>query len=262
MSIENMSAENRNFISIQRCCSFCRRAGHRISNCDDERLKQFERLCYYNYANNNNNGIETLRQFLLDYSLQYPMVVRGYAHKKLGLNSRYNIDICIDRIIQYFTNNITTLQRINTSEDNISNNNILNNNSVVSALLYLSQSRTNRRQVELMELMLFMRTISQLGSFIDEFQNVNRKFRMETKLTEQNDINLTEVCECNICYESYEKKNFIKLNCSHEFCKECVKNCLKNEKRDRPSCAFCRNEINELEMHEEIIKEELADLII
>jgi hypothetical protein len=253
MSIENVSAENRNYITRQRCCSFCRRAGHRITNCDDERLTQFERLCYYNYVNNDNN-IEILRQFLLDYSLQEPIIVRAFTHKKMGLNARCSIDICIESIMAYFRNNNSTFQR---RQDNISNN-----NSVISALLYLSQSRTNRRQVELMELMLFMRTIAQLGAFTDEFQNVNRKFRMETKLTEQNDINLTEVCECNICYESYEKKNFIKLNCSHEFCKECVKNCLKNEKRDRPSCAFCRNEINELEMREEIIKDEFTDLII
>jgi len=250
-----MSAENRNVIPNQRCCSFCRRVGHRISHCSDERLIEFERLCT-NYVNT--NGLDTFRQFLLEYSLREPNIVKAFAYKKMNINNRQTIDICIDGIIDYFEHLEYSLDRTINTQLNVMNN----DNSITSALLYLFERRMNSSQIELMELMLFMRTISHLGNANEEPEIVDRKFNIETKLLHHNDVNLTEICECNICYESYEKKNFIKLNCSHEFCKECIKKCLKNETKEIPCCAFCRSEINQLEMCEEIMKYEFTDLIV
>ena len=70
--------------------------------------------------------------------------------------------------------------------------------------------------------------------------------------------NTNENCECNICYETYEKTNFVKLNCEHEFCKECVKNTIKSSK---PCCAFCREDMKSFKVNSEDIKNEFNDLI-
>ena len=86
----------------------------------------------------------------------------------------------------------------------------------------------------------------------------NRKFNIQTKILEC--IN-TDECECNICYDSKEKQTFIKFNCSHEFCKDCVKKSLQNEERETPCCAFCRSDIKKLELKLESIKDEFDELI-
>jgi hypothetical protein len=264
MSIENMSAENRNNIPMQRCCSFCRRPGHIITNCNDERLLQFETQCLNIISNDLSQ--EILRQFILEYSLHSPNVVRSFAHKKLGLNHRNNIDVCIDRIIQYFSN----LNRNYELHDEPNNTeaqqhaDLINDTSLLSSVLYLGHRR-NIARIEVTELFIFMQILEQLGLLSrepEQLLNTSKKFNIETKITDKNNVNLTEICECNICYESHKKTQFIKLNCSHEFCKECFKNCLKNERKNNPSCAFCRDEINQIELREESIKDELSEYLI
>jgi hypothetical protein len=87
----------------------------------------------------------------------------------------------------------------------------------------------------------------------------DKKFNINTKISE---CTMLENCDCNICYETIENKNFIKLNCGHEFCKECIKKSLQNEKKDKLSCAFCRSEINEIQISSNEIREEFNDLIV
>ena len=88
----------------------------------------------------------------------------------------------------------------------------------------------------------------------------NVKFNIQTKIVcceKEKDENI----ECNICYENYEKKSFIKLNCSHEFCKECMKKTLKSSTTNSVNCALCRTEINEFEISNQEIIDEFDDLI-
>jgi hypothetical protein len=89
----------------------------------------------------------------------------------------------------------------------------------------------------------------------------DKKFNINTNLLDCRE-NLEENCECNICYENYEKTNFIELNCKHEFCKECIKKSLINETKDVPLCSLCRTEIVSFGIRKEIIKDEFIDLII
>lgn len=57
------------------------------------------------------------------------------------------------------------------------------------------------------------------------------------------------------------KKNFIKLDCGHEFCKDCIKQTLQNDRRKTPCCAFCRTDITNFEIKHESIKNEFDELI-
>jgi hypothetical protein len=87
----------------------------------------------------------------------------------------------------------------------------------------------------------------------------NRKFNIQTNIVE---CEHTNECECNICYEGKEKKSFVKLNCGHEFCKDCIKEYLHNVRTEKPQCAFCRSEIKNMELATQDIRSEFNGLII
>ncbi len=96
---------------------------------------------------------------------------------------------------------------------------------------------------------------------INRTSHLNRKFNIKTKISEDQD-NLEDKCECNICYEEREKKTFVKLDCGHEFCKDCIRQSLQNEQRQIPCCAFCRADITNIELKLESVKNEFNNLII
>jgi hypothetical protein len=87
-----------------------------------------------------------------------------------------------------------------------------------------------------------------------------RKFNIAIHVVEQND-KLLEI-ECNICYQLHNNENFIKLNCNHEFCKECVNKILKSCRVfNDPCCAYCREQINTFTYKNKNIQTEFSDLI-
>ena len=49
--------------------------------------------------------------------------------------------------------------------------------------------------------------------------------------------------DCPICYEKMEDESFVKLNCSHQFCKTCIKGCIS---RGQFNCPMCRTKISEV----------------
>jgi nitrogen fixation NifU-like protein len=67
-------------------------------------------------------------------------------------------------------------------------------------------------------------------------------------------------CECNICYDDKELKNFVKLGCNHEFCKDCVIETMKTS-NNKLCCAFCRTEITGIESRTTEIKSEIDNYI-
>jgi hypothetical protein len=62
----------------------------------------------------------------------------------------------------------------------------------------------------------------------DNIQN-NKRFNITIKIIENSGYFINEN-ECFICYEKNSINKFIKLNCNHEFCKDCIKkHCLMIE---------------------------------
>jgi hypothetical protein len=86
--------------------------------------------------------------------------------------------------------------------------------------------------------------------------NDNTKFYIKINFSQQIEEESSKICQCNICYENNENKNFINFECGHKFCKECVKKTLQNEIRQKYCCAYCRSEIKEFNINDASILNE------
>lgn len=285
MSLE-FNAENRNTMP-SRCCSFCRRAGHNITRCNSEPIRIFERQTR-NYINfimplrlEGRSYLENLNYHLLNEALNDSNLVRAFAISRCGANTRTNMASCIQLIIQHFMpliQNIETMNQISEDvRDFVQSQPVESQPAeedqpaegdqpvarIVRRFGFLGstyetgfQGLLGRNNESLLYAMMFIEMIRS----INESNSINRKFQIKTKIVENQD-GLEEKCECNICYDEHEKKNFIKLDCGHEFCKDCIKQSLQNERRETPCCAFCRSDIKNFELKLESIKDELDELI-
>lgn len=278
MSFE-FNPENRNFNVPARCCSFCRRAGHNITTCDSEPIHIFRRnlLDLIQSTSQDPRQLGLFRDYLLNEALYAPNVVRAFAIRYCGSNTRSNMDRCIELIIEYF---MSQNQNVETN-----NQNILEAPAAEEAqpqqepqpgvepghhsrrgrrfgfsepgLDYFINGSTRNDPESILYAMMFIEIMRNINQ---ESISFNTKFHIKTKISEKQ-YDLHEKCECSICYDEHEKQQFIKLDCGHEFCKNCIKQYLQNERRKSPCCAFCRADINNFEIRQESIKNDFDELI-
>ena len=86
----------------------------------------------------------------------------------------------------------------------------------------------------------------------------NRKLNIFS--TVEND-ETSGICQCSICWEDKEVKNFVKLGCNHEFCKDCLIKSLKADSREIPCCALCRSEVKTLRSRTDLVHSEMLDFV-
>lgn len=257
--------ENRNVRLYARSCSFCRRPGHNISRCNNEKLIIFENSCLMVIRADNINVLQRFREFLLSEALHDPNLVRAFAIRKCEAITRSNMDNCIEGIIRYFTPHIRIMEneqnRISEEPQEPQEPQESQESEVIRNLIRRNTMSLLVGQSEqtISEVMLFMDMIIYMREMMEE-NNFNRKFNIKTTISENKDC-LNGNCECNICYDDHSKKEFVKLDCRHEFCKNCIKKSLQNEKRKTYCCALCRSEIKNFEIYDENIQQELNDLI-
>jgi hypothetical protein len=263
-----MSVENRTANRSVRCCSFCRRPGHNITRCNSEIIAIFERetlnviQLIVSQRQENITNIASLRRYLLNKSLEQPSLIRAFAISRCGLNSRSNIDACIIVIIQYFMTDL-----IQNNNENIQESTTNEETQLHQRWTQFEFSEMGIRELLENEQNLYAMMFADIIRFIEIIRSIsmrsqiNKKFHINTKISEDQN-GLEEKCECNICYEEHEKKMFVKLDCGHEFCKDCIRQSLQNERREIPCCAFCRGDIKNLELKVETIKNEFNNLII
>lgn len=262
-----LNAENRNTNTQVRCCSLCRRPGHNITTCNCEPIRMFENSCltYIRVLSldNHNHKFLRFRTFLFDEALNDPNLVRAFAIRRCGTNMRTNMDECIDRIIDYFGPNLSSLNVISeVPQQQPQEEEIPRLNEIYSRLsIYdIASLLSGHSQESLLNLILFMDMIINMRQQSLVESNLNRKFDIKTIISEEK-CYTNENCECSICYDEHSRKEFIKLNCGHEFCKNCIKQSLQNERKIKYCCAFCRSEIGTFEMYNESIKDEFTDLV-
>jgi hypothetical protein len=81
--------------------------------------------------------------------------------------------------------------------------------------------------------------------------------RVETNGDEQ----LNDNCSCSICWDERELVNFVRLDCQHEFCKDCIIATTTHNNGRVPCCALCRGEVRTLISRTDEIQAEILQAI-
>ena len=284
MNFENISAENRSHqiyiprarARAERCCSFCRGIGHNITNCNSDRLIEFEILCADTVRN-----IEILDDFknwLLRNYIDNQLLIKAFAIKKFGVNSRYNMSYYVDLIAEYIFR--TYKENTNQENTNLENTNININDDLESELIHFLGELRNPIQREYQEIqdvegienivmnefltaMLFNDLITQIRQEYNAINAINATNAIS--LVVDNNIdnyeNVDEICKCSICWDDKELNNFVKLGCNHEFCKDCIIKTLRSDQTNLHCCSLCRTEVKTIIAKTDAIKDELAEVI-
>ena len=263
MNFENITAENRSQRiyrnPIQRCCSFCRGVGHNITNCNSDRLIEFEILCADTIRN-----IEILDDFknwLLRNYIDNQLIIKAFAIKKFGVNSRFGMSYYVDLIAEYI---------FRTYKEPILENTLFDD--LESELIDLLGELRNPRQREYQEIqdvegienivMNEFLTAMLFNSFIREEENAATN---TISLVVDNNIdnyeNKDEICKCSICWDDKELNTFVKLGCSHEFCKDCIIQTLRSDQTNLHCCSICRTKVQTIVLKTDAIKTEIAENI-
>jgi len=249
-NINNYPVNNhsRNNVVIQNHiirCSFCNCFGHNITSCNDSRITDFEAECQMSkaYCEWTVNPRETFKEWLMAYAIEVDVfIVRAFAISKCNCRANLLIDILIDGIVNYMYDN---------PEPNVA--------SILFPDILIEDPITFYRDLEVIMSLLSLENETDNN---DNDSNDSNRFNI-TAIFEQIDLKQdAEICDCAICYEdNIPKKNFVRLNCQHEFCKDCFKSSVKNTPYNKymPTCALCRADITEITIHDESVKDDLAE---
>jgi hypothetical protein len=254
--IQNMT--NRRRVT---CCSFCRREGHNIVTCNDERLIKFEIDCCIECQSMN---MEEFKVWLRQKYFHLQTLIKTFSAKKcnISVSRSQNTLVYLDAISNYIYQTykysyeidqpsgfeadlIRILDElripIQQEEEPIEENmEAALQSDIRSGLLFLDMRRT-----------IAARRIEKPKKFIIE--SVFNPLSIGEK---------KEIEECCICFDSYNKKEFIRLNCNHEFCNDCLKKSLISDTRDTPCCAYCRTEITTMTSRTIDIYDKMSELVV
>lgn len=222
-----------------RHCSFCREPGHTISNCNSTALTNFENNCciyIYILVFQRTDVMSKFREYILDTSARKPALVKAFAIKNCYSTLSHNMDTIITNIINHYTPIINTCNDIFETAFQVNANN-------------------PPPELQTSEILMGVLLLSNMLNMPQE----NTKFNIHTTISEK--LDEFKQNECGICYENKFEKQFIKLDCGHEFCKDCIKKSLQNEVKRTCCCAFCRSEIKNIILYDKNIQEEFDDLI-
>jgi hypothetical protein len=257
MSFENMSAENRNLRRSQRMirlnenirsplssCLFCHDSGHNVSTCDDIRLSEFEIFCGAE-AQNFIDEDDFKRWLMLHYSNDRNLL-KSFAIRRCNSTIRTPLSDCIDNITNY-------IYRIYMYHDETEFE-----HDMIDFLGNLRTPTPNREppprfeDTEGIERMVMRELLySTLLNMninrelpIQRERDIERIFNIPSVIENNENVDIDAATECNICFNEKQLKNFVKFGCDHEFCKDCVKQTLINDRRETPCCPYCRSEIS------------------
>lgn len=237
--------KNENLITrrIGRCCSFCRRQGHNIVNCNSDRLLEFEVICA-DVVKNIHTKIEFKNWLKENYNNEL-LLIKAFAIKKSRVSTN-DISIYMDLITEYiftnYKNNWTFEEEENQIENDLLNLllHIRNNYSIEplqDQLIY-----QNMERMLLLELSIaYLTNVNNNDNSNDN--SYSRKNVMDCTFHINIDENLNEINTCSICYDNKELKNFVTLDCNHEFCESCIIKTLQTNSNIQPCCALCRRKV-------------------
>ena len=258
--INTMDAENRNNIQfitplsirVSRCCSFCHQSGHNVSRCNSDRLLEFEIIC----ANQVRNMTQQeFKIWILTNYINQDLLLKSFAIRKCQSSSRLPTAIYIEHIISYIFRNYVLEE---TFEDDILNIlvNFRNNSEINERLEPSIEDIQGINQTVLREYMLEL-----FNNFLNTVRSQNSENRKLKIISTIENDEICGNCECSICGEDKEVKDFVKLGCNHEFCKDCLIKSIRADLRENPCCALCRTEVKYLRSRTELVHSELENLV-
>jgi hypothetical protein len=244
-------------------CSYCREAHHNIKNCNNINLLKFKKFILIQ----RNHYIGEPSLFLNTIKYLDPNDLWGLAVKECGILVRNtNKNQCINAIFDKFfihnsndvhmiENEIYILnQQIGEIEQNNENQEIEQNNE--------NQNENYDSDPDLISVSSYSDTEDELEItwVIDRTgTRTERKIFEISRELEINESDKLDIIECGICYDSYNKDNFIQLQCNHEFCNNCI---IKQLKCNKPSCAFCREEMKHFTIRNMDINEKINNNLL
>jgi hypothetical protein len=249
-----MNIVNQNLIRRYcKCCSFCGISGHNITKCNSDRLIEFEVLC--SDVVKNMNSKDEFKNWLTENYKNNEIILKAFAIKKSRIGSN-DLNIYIEIISEYIFN---TYGNTHIQEDEIEND--LLNLLLEIRNTYQRENWTEEQYYLNMERLLTLeRSISYLNN-LNENKNITvEKIKINSKLFSNENENINNLCKCNICYENKKIKNFVKLECNHEFCVDCIINTLNYNKNKTINCALCRNNVKEISSRTNSIKNKLIKI--
>jgi hypothetical protein len=142
-------------------------------------------------------------------------------------------------------------------DTNVIYNNTINIHQTMQLIRVLGGERVLSTEPNESQRLLDALTLLNMSQQMIEEHAKERKRSIQTSIIECND---TYTYECSICYEEVPKNLFVKINCGHQFCKDCMKQHIQNSLN--PTCAFCRTEMTNLELSSQEMRNEFDMLLI
>jgi len=280
----SFSAENRGAIQMQmsnqslrqrvQCCSLCRQRGHNITTCNSDRLLEFEVICADAVRNFENT--DDFKNWLMHNYINDQLLLKAFVIRKYRISTRCNLEQYIHFITEYIFRTYKNTPRQQTAplqeqpityDENIE----LLNHYETEFSNYLTAIRTrNTVREQMLEQQIaeidvvrsYIAYLAYLNALIlrEEIQQPTLMLTVETNEEE----NLNENCQCSICWDNKEKRQFAKLECNHEFCKDCMKRTIEtrtNETRTNLCCALCRSEVRTIRLRTQEVHDEIAQAI-
>ena len=264
MSINSLNAEHRGGINSypqlirrQYRCLFCRLNGHNITTCNSPRLRDFEVTCATQVSQTNTQ--EDFKNWLIEYYSSEELLIKTFAIKKFRVTTRVSIENCMELISNYIFRiykNMNENVEMNEDEDEVTS---FIRETGIQENIRISEIRAIENLL-MREIFIIM-----MSGFINRIIiNEDRKLQIVLTINNHEDENLNQLCECNICYDEKELKNFVKLTCNHEFCKDCIINTMKTMNTNNIrnlTCAFCRKDVKTIESRTNDVKNEFNNYI-
>ena len=276
-----MSSGNRNYglTRPQRCCSFCRRPGHAVSRCDSDRIVEFEIICEREVRSM--NTIDEFKEWLTQNYSNNSHLLRAFAVTKLRINSRVTVLESIDLISQYifetYKNLVVETAPVEeaTLPDDIEEAlirvlSVLRNVEHIQPLQeaepvynerFISSRRREYRRY-MADVLAFTMLNNMLPTDGEEPLPVIPRPAIMSSIDDKIVENTSVVAnECSICWDKKESVKFVKLNCNHEFCNECIIKTLAANKHRAPCCALCRADINNITSRSVDVQNEISNAV-
>jgi len=243
-------------LRTSRCCSHCGEEGHTIRSCNDDRIREFETECARRVQHYTN---EEFIEFLNTEFETEPTLIRAFAMKKCRATSRTRKEELVRSISEYIHR--TYVYGARDIYDAFTGHSAFSERE--------EQDETDAESLEVTDIMVrsmsyaLMREMliyTLMNNIRDEPNNNKLNIISSVNNDENEDIN--QLCECGICYEEKKVAEHVKLNCNHEFCKDCIINTIKSRQNaNNICCAFCRTEVKSVESRTNEVKAKLGEYI-